>query len=284
VRATLLSHFRNEEYLLPWWVNHHKDHFDQAILIDYHSTDRSREIIRELAPSGWKVVTSANQFFSASRVDQEIMQVEASFGGAKIVLNTTEFLVGDLSGAIKAIGECGAIRPWGATLVDTEPEQEPSYALPLLSQKYMAVASFHRAAKDLEIPDISRPLDFAAAFMDNPVDAFRGFSNRRFCQIWNPDKRRRILHSYPHGQYSAGRHSTGIPNVDHTENLGVVWLAASPWTEAFIGRKNSIKDSIPVEDKLGGAGIQHFFDDKQINALYKFYRRRAVALNHTTIF
>jgi hypothetical protein len=31
---TLLSHFYNEEYLLPFWIEHHKKQFDYAILID----------------------------------------------------------------------------------------------------------------------------------------------------------------------------------------------------------------------------------------------------------
>jgi hypothetical protein len=281
LKATLISHFRNEEYLLPWWVSHHKEHFDQAILIDYHSTDRSRQIIEDLAPPGWKIISSTNPYFSASLVDEEIMQIEASLDGAKIALNTTEFLVGDLSSAVREIGDCGAIRPWGATLVDTDPENTPSYSAPLLSQKHMAVATFHRAAKGLKIPESS--LELAAAWMENPVDAFRGFSNRRLYLLWDPEKRRRILHSHTHGRYDVGRHNTGIEDVPETESLGVVWLAAAPWNEAFIARKLSVKDLIPVEDELGGYGVQHFFERKQLDTLYKYFRRRAVALRYTQL-
>ena len=284
MRATLLSHFRNEAYLLPWWINHHKEHFDQAILIDYHSTDDSRDIVRDLAPAGWKIITSVNRNFSASLVDQEVMQIEASLTGAKIVLNTTEFLVGDLSGVLDSIGERGAIRPWGATLVDTQPERIPSYSAQLLSQKNMAVASYHPSAKDLTTPVISRPLEYAAACIGNPVDALRGFSKRRFNQIWSPEKRRRIIHSYPNGQYANGRHSSGITNVRQTDDLGVVWLGAAPWNEMFMKRKYAVKDLIPLEDELGRAGLQHFFDAKQLDALYKFYSRRAVALEFTRLF
>src|SRR6516164_5807036 len=51
---TLISHFWNEEFLLPYWLRHHLPLFDHGVLIDYTSTDRSVEIIHELAPH-WEV-------------------------------------------------------------------------------------------------------------------------------------------------------------------------------------------------------------------------------------
>ena len=45
MKKTIISHFYNEEYLLPWWLNHHKKYFDHGILINYASTDKSVEII-----------------------------------------------------------------------------------------------------------------------------------------------------------------------------------------------------------------------------------------------
>jgi FkbM family methyltransferase len=39
--TTLIGHFRNEEYLLPWWLRHHVPMFDHGVLIDYSSTDAS---------------------------------------------------------------------------------------------------------------------------------------------------------------------------------------------------------------------------------------------------
>ena len=45
---TIISHFYNEEYLLPFWLNHHKKYFTNAIMIDYDSTDNSVDIIKKI--------------------------------------------------------------------------------------------------------------------------------------------------------------------------------------------------------------------------------------------
>ncbi len=42
LKTTLVSHIFNEEYLIPFWLNHHKTMFDQIIIIDYNSTDKSK--------------------------------------------------------------------------------------------------------------------------------------------------------------------------------------------------------------------------------------------------
>jgi len=93
---TLLSHFYNEEYLLPWWLEHHKKCFDTGILINYGSTDRSVEICKDICPH-WKIVDSENKWFDASRVDSEVSRYEHEISGWKICLNTTEFLYGNYS-------------------------------------------------------------------------------------------------------------------------------------------------------------------------------------------
>ena len=99
----LISHFYNEEFLLPHWINHHKNIFDEAILIDYHSTDNSVKIIEQLAPKNWKVIKSKNKEFIPKDIDDEVMEIEKSLekGKYKIVLNTTEFLFGNLKSFLK---------------------------------------------------------------------------------------------------------------------------------------------------------------------------------------
>ena len=49
LKKTCLIHIYNEEYLLPFWLNHHKDIFDDIIIIDYNSTDKSLEICKEIS-------------------------------------------------------------------------------------------------------------------------------------------------------------------------------------------------------------------------------------------
>lgn len=91
----VITHFYNEEYLLPYWLEHHKRIFDHGILIDYHSTDRSVEIIKEICPT-WEVRTSVNHDFNAKNCDLEVMNIEKQLNEYRIVLNVTEFIIGDI--------------------------------------------------------------------------------------------------------------------------------------------------------------------------------------------
>ena len=92
MKVTVISHIYNEEYLLPTWLDYHKKIFTDGIIIDYNSTDRSIEIIKEICPE-WKIIKSVNKDFEAQRVDEEVMEIESTIEGYKIVLNTTEFLI-----------------------------------------------------------------------------------------------------------------------------------------------------------------------------------------------
>lgn len=93
---TVITHFYNEEYLLPWWLEHHKKIFDFGIMIDYDSTDRSVEICREICPN-WLIFKSINQEFQSESIDREIEQYEKQIDGWRIVLNVTEFIVGNVN-------------------------------------------------------------------------------------------------------------------------------------------------------------------------------------------
>jgi hypothetical protein len=95
-KKTVLCHFYNEEWLLPFWLKHHREIFDHGIMIDYHSTDRSAEIIRELCPT-WQIVTSRNHDFNPAPVDQEVSDHERPLDGWRIALNVPEFMIGNYS-------------------------------------------------------------------------------------------------------------------------------------------------------------------------------------------
>ena len=97
MKITLLTHMFNEEYLLPFWLLHHKDMFDELIVVDYRSTDNSIDICRRLWP-GCRIVPTENDSFDAENIDLEMMKLEQETDGIKIILNTTEFLFieGDL--------------------------------------------------------------------------------------------------------------------------------------------------------------------------------------------
>lgn len=92
---TVITHFYNEEYLLPRWLEHHKKYFDFGICIDYASTDRSVEIIRDICPN-WQIFPSSNPYFDAASCDREIEFFEKQLPGWRIALTVTEFLVGNV--------------------------------------------------------------------------------------------------------------------------------------------------------------------------------------------
>jgi hypothetical protein len=92
MKITVLTNIFNEEYLLPFWLEHHKNIFDHGIVVDYNSTDNSVEIIRKICPT-WDIITTKNKYFGADEIDNEFMELENNIDGYKIVLNTTEFLI-----------------------------------------------------------------------------------------------------------------------------------------------------------------------------------------------
>ena len=94
MKKTVLCHFYNEEYLLPWWLKHHRKIFDHGIMIDYNSTDNSRKIIQDICPS-WQIVDSQNIHFDSGLVDREVEEYERTLEGWRIALNVTEFLYGN---------------------------------------------------------------------------------------------------------------------------------------------------------------------------------------------
>lgn len=94
MNLTLLSHFYNEEYLLPHWLEHHKKIFTHGIMVDYDSTDNSVDIIKEICPN-WLIVKSMNRDFGNDTINSEIELYEKQVKGYRICLNTTEFILGD---------------------------------------------------------------------------------------------------------------------------------------------------------------------------------------------
>jgi len=84
MKTTLLCHMFNEEYLLPFWLEHHKDMFDDFIIVDYRSTDRSVKICKTIIPN-CKIITTRNDSFDAQNVDNEMMDLEKEIDGIKMV-------------------------------------------------------------------------------------------------------------------------------------------------------------------------------------------------------
>ena len=247
--VTLISHFFNEEYLLPFWIEHHLPMFDDAILIDHGSTDKSREIIRNLAPN-WRIVDSRLKEFDAVLTDFEVEKYESDINGWKIVLNTTEFLVGSLRQELGYFDKkkVKAVTIDAKIMVDLEPEKIISPNSSLVIQKPFGII-------DNRLYDL----------------LLRGFSLGKIRNMMKSSGRRhigrqRLLHCHTIGGYSAGRHSWPYAS-SNTQNLFIYWYGYSPWDTNMLIRKSAIKDKLPADNLH--LGSHHRLSLQQLNRVYR---------------
>lgn len=126
------------------FLKHHVHLFDEGIIIDYKSTDKTIEIARKIAPH-WKVVSPNIPRFHGSGDVHNIHHVERSVNGWKMSLNITEFLFTDdlkktLKNFEKEHPEMIGIRTNGINIVD-KIEDVNTYddTIPLLLQKHMVI-------------------------------------------------------------------------------------------------------------------------------------------------
>jgi hypothetical protein len=176
-RSVVICHVYNEALLVPFWLAHHRRLFDHGVVLDYASTDGTREIVERSAP-GWELRPSRNWWFDPPAVDAEVMDVEAEFGEGvwKIALNVTEYLfAARLEGVVR---QC--------------PADVPALAL--------------------DVASMIDPPDRRACPLDprRPLYAQRhhGALGRR---------KHRFLHRASRGRYRVGRHRTDLPTAPADE-------------------------------------------------------------------
>lgn len=225
---TVISHFYNEEYLLPWWLNHHKKYFDHGIMINYASTDDSVNIIKKICPT-WEIVNSVNEQFDAYQVNQEVEVYERKVSGWKIALNTTEFLVGNFN-----LLDSGANKIFMMQFDTSESTSE--------SKKYFYIPTFYFVEKDgKSYPNLSTPLYdqlfYGVDYEDYP--ALRSL---------------RCMHN-ENVHYPAGRHYTNYQ--DTTDQFIIFNYGFAPMNEHMVKRKLQIQHKIPLSDKQTGSGVEH---------------------------
>jgi hypothetical protein len=206
--------------MLPWFLNHHKQIFDHGVMIDYHSTDRSRAIIKEICPT-WEVVTSRNLDFQADNIDTEVMEIERQLDGWKIALNVTEQMIGDYSILDNSP------RQWllpTVFIVDTDRENLVTQDRPLYEQKH-----------------------WGFSFKDSQRD----FLERRSRSIHN------IPVFYPPNNtpecMGPGRHY----HTYNTDQLVIFYYGWCPFDDGGIARKLQIQTQIPLIDRQRGWGFHH---------------------------
>lgn len=228
-----ICHFYNEEYLLPHFITHHYNMFDEMIMIDHHSTDNSCEIIKDLAPDSWSIVKSRLNEFDAVATDVEVMDWESTFpeGAWRQALNVTEFVW----------------TPNYRERLETLEQENPGI-------QAFAMRSFCLVDRDLDLPELS-PLYKNHTW---------GMLDRYFGS--NVPRHHRFVHKAQRGNYSPGRHSVELPNK-FIEGLYLLHWTFAPWSQA-LERKMQIQNRIPHSNKMLGQGVQHLQTYDSMNVTY----------------
>lgn len=226
---TVVCHFRNEEVYLPYWLRHHRRLFRHGVLLDYGSTDRSAELVRRLAP-GWEVRPSRNAQFDVAAVDAEVMDVEREFGGWKMCLNATEFVLHyDLDEYLDGLEARHPGAPGVVTtgfIVQDAPDQ---VGVPLTGDDLWAQRHFGCPEPD---PALGGTL------------------------------RSRLLHRAAHGDYAPGRHSNGVTCLSDPP-LYLFWYGWCP-LELKMRRNKSTAPMVPRADLDRGWGAHHVLPEQAV--------------------
>jgi nucleoside-diphosphate-sugar epimerase/SAM-dependent methyltransferase len=228
----LVTHFFNEELLLPLWIRHHSSMFDMAILIDYNSTDRSCEIIRNEAPSTWKVVPSRNKYFMSIDIDLEVMDYEKMYPTAwKIALNIPEFLVHH-------------------NLREMLAEMEPSNDIRVL--RFRSVIMVGNDSTPFQRN--TSLLKQRSQYMQNPS----ALEQRSGITMFS-----RYMHRHPYGIYKPGRHDITVNSWQWAPIGFIAKYQYTPWPE-IINRKLQIRTRVLQSEFNRGWATYHNVDLKSL--------------------
>lgn len=255
---TVICHFYNEAYLLPWWLKHHLSLFDHGIMIDHGSTDASADLVRKIAPH-WRLVRSRLTRFDAYLTDLEVMSYEQESPGWKIALNVTEFVMptiplSDIERELSHRGKVGCSAS-GMVIVDHQPDKPPITRISLPLQKHWGIDD------NLE---------------QNP--------KRRVALGQSPQPyRNRFYHRSEVGMYYPGRHKSFHPDSgSRMLDLMVFHFGYAPWNDELIRRKTQIASKLNPHDVERGWGLQHLKTAADLQADYKAILASAVDLNTHT--
>lgn len=242
----LITHFYNEEALLTQWIRHHAPLFNCAVLIDYHSTDKSRDIIRREAPDSWNLVTSHNREFGAVAIDQEVSGYENSFDNThwRLALTTTEFLFATglrrkENTIFDNLQDAKAIRIPSITSVDREDSPKNDISAALLRQKNQFYFQ-----------------DGASGILTAEEECYVNNHYNRFMHC---------VRDF-HNPYFIGRHDLRHKSV--ARNMHIMKYVYGPFPD-FFSRKLQIKTRIPESDKQFNFGHQHMIEFDQLDADYR---------------
>ena len=257
---TVITHFYNEEYMLPWWINHHKKLFDHGIMINYASTDRSLEICKELCPPSWKIVDSTNSSFSASSCDQEVQEYEKTISGFKMALTIGEFLLTpmrlDQMNEIIGSQNYNYLKTNGICMVDTNPYDLPTHDKSLIEQKHYGMIDNYTA---------------------NEMNV--GIVQNSYNKLYS-----RHYHNQPYGNYSPGRHIIHDSNIIERNDIFTLKYKYCPWNEYTFKRMKQFGSRIPESDIKNRWGIHFLLSQEEHDTEYEYLKNQAHNLTENVTF
>jgi len=220
-------HFYNEELLLPGFVKHHVNLFDEMIMVNHNSTDASVEIIKDIAPH-WKIVDTALPDFEARANDDEIVSWEKTLAtDYKQIINVTEWIW----------------KPNYKQYIEESFANNPT--VDAIGMKQILLIDDEESKPILDPLWINR----TTGFVDEAAH------HRRW----------RFIHKKEHGHYGLGRHNTELSTYfDH--DLFLLYWHLSPFPEC-LPRKLQIQTRIPWENKVSQLGFQHITDAQKLSQM-----------------
>jgi nucleoside-diphosphate-sugar epimerase/SAM-dependent methyltransferase len=251
IKSILITHVYNEEYLLPFWLTHHKGMFDHLIIIDHRCTDNSLQICIDLWPT-CIILKSSTSCFDARETDEEVMEIERKINGIKLVLNTTEFLFAKCSSPF-----------------------DKEYANNKIKELFFN--STNNIIFSYGIKSYS-PYSNNWYEVETNLDLYKNMLNSDF--RFQIDRTCRYIHTYNDGFYKLGRHETLHPH-SYTSDLLIVWLGYYPMNEKLIKRKIQIGQWQSVRDIIIGAGSQHQTNKEKILEILNDKTLNGVSLQET---
>ena len=240
MKKTIIAHFYNEEYLLPYWLEHHKNKFDHGVMINHGSNDKSVEIIKNLVPN-WEIVNSELEYFDAYLTDFEVQKIEENIAGWKICLNISEFLVGDLD---KELNSCDVKEITIPAIIMTDIDNK-EIRNDLLSEKPFGIEEnqisivlfdFYQLIYKFRFFGVLK-LIFQILFL-KVSQLILGKTFVKYTKYYL--KRARLLHGQRIGQYLKGRHNW-VFKSKRSKYLKILWYNYSPFTNKMVERKLDAK-------------------------------------------
>ena len=245
--VVVINHFYNEQFLMPYWLDHYLRIADHIVMLDYDSNDNSSEIINTLGQGKCEVRNMGSRFDSRE-VELAIQQVEKEFPDAwKATVNTTEFLVCPFLRELLRKTPHRAIEFSNYIMVDMKEDSPLDSSKPLLLQ---------------------RPYGYK--------DVGRDRGGNRYLHSGRPDE-------IGDGKsvYGLGRDTCTLP-IAKPVGYFLAWWGFSPWPQS-IPRKLQMQQRLSDTDKNKGYGRQHTGPDYSpltIEELWKrYYWHRDKALD-----